>query len=132
MLQVYKRMQKMREKYVDTLAKLYEYATTVYSKKQYTQWYDTKEGGYTFGSFKSKCDSVSKKLTQYGIGVGVMGYPVYNVQMKLHNINPETGEGERILSAPRVYLQKTDGSEQATLPFRMRRAVSTSRVATAT
>ena len=70
MLQVYKRMQKMREKYVDTLAKLYEYATTVYSKKQYTQWYDTKEGGYTFGSFKSKCDSVSKKLTQYGIGVG--------------------------------------------------------------
>lgn len=24
----------MREKYVDTLAKLYEYATTVYSKKQ--------------------------------------------------------------------------------------------------
>ena len=60
----------MRGKYVDTLAKLYEYATTVYSKKQYTQWYDTKEGGYTFGSFKSKCDSVSKKLTQYGIGVG--------------------------------------------------------------
>ena len=38
----------MREKYVDTLAKLYEYATTVYSKKQYTQWYDTKKGGYIF------------------------------------------------------------------------------------
>ena len=60
----------MREKYVDTLAKLYEYATTVYSKKQYTQWYDTKEGGYTYGSFKAKCDSLSKKLTQYGIGAG--------------------------------------------------------------
>ena len=60
----------MREKYVDTLAKLYEYATTVYSKKQYTQWYDTKEGGYTFNEFKSKCDSLSKKLTQYGIGAG--------------------------------------------------------------
>ena len=70
MLQLYKRMQRMREKYVDTLAKLYEYATTVYSKKQYTQWYDTKEGGYTFNEFKSKCDSLSKKLTQYGIGVG--------------------------------------------------------------
>ena len=70
MLQVYKRMKKMREKYVDTLAKLYEYATTVYSKKQYTQWYDTKEGGYTYGSFKNKCDSISKKLTQYGIGAG--------------------------------------------------------------
>ena len=70
MLQLYKRMQRMREKYVDTLAKLYEYATTVYSKKQYTQWYDTKEGGYTFNEFKSKCDSLSKKLTQYGIGAG--------------------------------------------------------------
>ena len=63
-------MQRMREKYVDTLAKLYEYATTVYAKKQYTQWYDTKEGGYTYGSFKNKCDSLSKKLTQYGIGAG--------------------------------------------------------------
>ena len=70
MLQLYKRMQRMREKYVDTLAKLYEYATTVYGKKQYTQWYDTKEGGYTYNSFKLKCDSLSKKLTQYGIGAG--------------------------------------------------------------
>ena len=60
----------MREKYIDTLDKLYDYATTVYSKKQYTQWYDTKEGGYTYGSFKGKCDSLSKKLTQYGIGAG--------------------------------------------------------------
>lgn len=70
MLQVYKRMQKMREKYVDTLAKLYEYATTVYSKKQYTQWYDTKKGGYTYASLKERCDSLSKVLTQYGIGAG--------------------------------------------------------------
>ena len=70
MIQLYKRMQRMREKYVDTLAKLYEYATTVYSKKQYTQWYDTKEGGYTYSSLKAKCDSLSKKLTQYGIGAG--------------------------------------------------------------
>ena len=70
MIHIYKRMQKMREKYVDTLAKLYDYATTVYSKRQYTQWYDSKEGGYTFASFKSKCDGLSKKLTQYGIGVG--------------------------------------------------------------
>ena len=67
---LYKRMQRMREKYVDTLAKLYEYSTTVYSKKQYTQWYDTKEGGYTYASFKNKCDSISKILTQYGIGAG--------------------------------------------------------------
>ncbi|MBR1957068.1 MAG: AMP-binding protein [Bacteroidales bacterium] len=70
MIQLYKRMQRMREKYVDTIAKLYEYATTVYAKKQYTQWYDTKEGGYTYHTFKSKCDSISKLLTQYGIGAG--------------------------------------------------------------
>ena len=70
MIQLYKRMQRMREKYVDTLAKLYEYATTVYSKNQYTQWYDTKEGGYTYSSFKAKCDGLSKKLTQYGIRAG--------------------------------------------------------------
>ena len=70
MNQLYMRMQRMREKYVDTLAKLYEYATTVYSKNQYTQWYDTKKGGYTYSDFKNKCDSLSKRLTQYGIGAG--------------------------------------------------------------
>ena len=70
MIQLYKRIHRMREKYVDTIAKLYEYATTVYTKKQYTQWYDTKEGGYTYGSFKTKCDGLSKTLTQYGIGAG--------------------------------------------------------------
>ena len=60
----------MREKYVDTIAKLYDYATTVYAKNQYTQWYDTKEGGYTYHTFQTKCDSLSKLLTQYGIGSG--------------------------------------------------------------
>ena len=70
MIQLYKRMNRMREKYIDTLAKLYDYATAVYSKKQYTQWYDTKEGGYTYNEFKMKCDSISKLLTQYGIGAG--------------------------------------------------------------
>ena len=70
MIQLYKRMKRMREKYVDTLAKLYEYATTVYAKNQYTQWYDSKKGGYTYHDFKMKCDSISKLLTQYGIGAG--------------------------------------------------------------
>ena len=70
MIQLYKRMQRMRENYVDTLAKLYEYATTAYAKRQYTQWYNTKEGGYTYHEFKQKCDGISKILTQYGIGTG--------------------------------------------------------------
>ena len=70
MIQLYKRMQRMRENYVDTLAKLYEYATTAYAKRQYTQWYNTKEGGYTYKEFKHKTDGISKILTQYGIGAG--------------------------------------------------------------
>ena len=70
MNQVYRRLKKMREKYIDTLAKLYDYATAVYSKKTYTQWYDSKEGSYTYASFKSECDALSKVLTQYGIGAG--------------------------------------------------------------
>ena len=68
MNQIYRRLKKMREKYIDTLAKLYDYATTVYSKKTYTQWYDTKEGAYTYATFKNECDALSKVLTQYGIG----------------------------------------------------------------
>lgn len=70
MIHIYKRINRIREKYIDTLAKLYEYSTTVYTKNQYTQWYNTKEGGYTYNSFKMKCDSISKRLTQYGIGAG--------------------------------------------------------------
>ncbi len=70
MIALYKRMKRMREKYIDTLAKLYDYSTTAYAKNQYTQWYDTKEGGYTYNSLKGKSDSLSKKLTQYGIGAG--------------------------------------------------------------
>ncbi len=69
-MQLYKRMKRMRERYIDTLAKLYDYATAAYAKNQYTQWYDTKEGGYTYNSLKGKSDSLSKKLTQYGIGAG--------------------------------------------------------------
>ena len=48
----------MREKYVDTLAKLYEYATTVYSKKQYTQWYTQIQWAQ-----KSEQADVSSQLT---------------------------------------------------------------------
>lgn len=69
-MRMYLRTRKFREKYVDTLAKLYEYATTIHTKRQYTQFHDTKHGGYTYSEFKSACDSLSKKLTQYGIGEG--------------------------------------------------------------
>lgn len=67
-MKLYKKLK--REDYIDTLAKLYEYSTNIYAKKQFTQWYDTKEGGYTFREFKATCDGISKLLTQYGIGDG--------------------------------------------------------------
>lgn len=67
---IYSRVKKARERYIDTLGKLFEYSTTVYPKRQYTSWVDSKEGGYTFGQLKTKCDIISKKLTQYGIGSG--------------------------------------------------------------
>jgi long-chain acyl-CoA synthetase len=36
--------------------------------------------------------------------VGSFGYPVYNVRLKLHNVNPETGEGEIVAKGPNVML----------------------------
>ena len=36
--------------------------------------------------------------------VGSFGYPVYNVKLKLHDVNPETGEGEIIAKGPNVML----------------------------
>ena len=36
--------------------------------------------------------------------VGSFGYPVYNVKLKLHNMNPETGEGEVVAKGPNVML----------------------------
>ncbi len=68
MIQFHGRKNRFKEKYIDTLSKLYDYAATEFSKLQYTQWYDRKDGGYTYKTFKDKCDSISKILTQYGIG----------------------------------------------------------------
>ena len=51
MMQIYQRTIKMREKFVDTLARLYEYSTTAFSKEKFTQWGDSDDEGYTYGSF---------------------------------------------------------------------------------
>lgn len=66
----YKKLHEFRGRYVDTLGKLYDYATAIFPKNQYTRWVDTKEGGYTYERLKKKSDALSKKLTQYGIGAG--------------------------------------------------------------
>lgn len=69
-MKAYMRLRRMREDYIDTLSKLYDYSTTVYAKKQYTCWADSMDGGYTYGALKETCNSLSKVLTQYGIGSG--------------------------------------------------------------
>lgn len=70
MMQFYKKTLRTRERYVDTLSRLYEYATTAHADRQFTQFYDTKEGGYTYSGFKDACDSISKLMAQYGLGSG--------------------------------------------------------------
>ena len=60
---LYKKIMPIRENYVDTLGKLYEYATTFFPKNRLSKMIDA-EGGYTYEEFKKKCDSISKRLTQ--------------------------------------------------------------------
>ena len=64
---VVKKILKLREKYIDTLAKLYEYSTAIYEHNRLSQMLDS-DMGYTYGSFKRKCDELSHLLSRYGIG----------------------------------------------------------------
>ena len=64
-----KQLMKLRERYIDTLGKLYEYSTTIYEKNRLSQMLDS-DMGYTYGSFKRKCDELSHHLSRYGIGAG--------------------------------------------------------------
>ena len=64
-----KQLMKLRERYIDTLGKLYEYSTTIYEKNRLSQMLDS-DMGYTDGSFKRKCDELSHHLSRYGIGAG--------------------------------------------------------------
>ena len=66
---IYKKFMKMRERYINTLAKLYEYSTTVYENNKLSVLLDS-EMGYTYGSFRKKSDEISHRLSRYGIGAG--------------------------------------------------------------
>lgn len=68
-MKLYKKLNGFREKYVDTLAKLYDYATTFYDSRPMSELLGT-DLKYTYGSFKHQCDALSRKLSQYGIGAG--------------------------------------------------------------
>lgn len=55
------------ESHIDTLAKLYDYATSSYSANIISR---TLDGGpvYTYSEFRQKCAELSWKMSQYGIG----------------------------------------------------------------
>lgn len=54
---------------MDTLAKLYDYSTTLYEKNKMSEMLGA-DMGYTYGSFRKKCDEISARLSRYGIGAG--------------------------------------------------------------
>ena len=57
------------ESYIDTLAKLYHYSTSVYSKNAQSVLCDT-DLRYTYGQFRRTCDGLSRSMSCYGIGSG--------------------------------------------------------------
>ena len=66
---IYKKLMKLRERYIDTLGKLYEYATAMYENNRMSKMLDS-DMGYTYGQFRKKCDELSSMLSRYGIGAG--------------------------------------------------------------
>ncbi len=64
-----KRVIRWREKYIDTLGKLYDYSTGIYEKNKMSVLLDS-DMQYTYGSFRKKCDEISARLSRYGIGAG--------------------------------------------------------------
>ncbi len=66
-MKVLKKSNHSLESQIDTLAKLYEYATASYPENLA---YRTVGGGtsYTYSAFRKKCEAVSKRLAQFGIG----------------------------------------------------------------
>ena len=66
---LYRKLIKLRERYIDTLGKLYEYSTTMYENNRMSRMLDS-DMGYTYGQFRKKCDELSSVLSRYGIGAG--------------------------------------------------------------
>ena len=69
MKSLYKRIRSVRENYLDTLAKLYEYSTTFFHKNVHSAFVG-EASGRTYGEFKKVCDRLSKRMSQFGIGSG--------------------------------------------------------------
>lgn len=66
-MKFYKKSNSFRESYIDTLGKLYDYSAIRYANNRVSKVIDT-DKEYTYAGFKAQCDSLSKQLTQFGIG----------------------------------------------------------------
>ena len=66
---LHKKLLKLRERYIDTLGKLYEYSTAIYEDNMLSRMLDS-DMGYTYREFRRKCDEISRRLSRYGIGAG--------------------------------------------------------------
>lgn len=66
-MRIFKKNSSFRESYIDTLGKLYNYATNTYPYNTISR---TIGGGsrYSYLEFKNKCNALSKRMTQFGIG----------------------------------------------------------------
>lgn len=62
-------LNRFRESYVDTLATLYHYSTSVYPKNKMSRLLGTEEG-YTFDEFRRVTDGISRTMSCYGVGTG--------------------------------------------------------------
>ena len=66
-MNIYRNSNSFRESYIDTLGKLYEYSTRRFSGNRHSQIIETGKE-YSYSDLKAQCDSLSKRLTQFGIG----------------------------------------------------------------
>ena len=65
----YKQKNLYRENYCTTLSKVYDYATTKYTKREMSSYVDGSQA-YTYGTFREQCDRLSQRLSRFGIRAG--------------------------------------------------------------
>lgn len=66
---IYRNTQKFREGYIDTLSKLFNYSTSVYSDRIVNKLAGT-DVKYTYSEFREKTIDLSRRLSRFGIGAG--------------------------------------------------------------
>ncbi len=66
---LYRKITTNRENYITTLARLFDYATTVFAKRQALSYVDG-EQKYTYREVKARCIELSHVFSRYGINAG--------------------------------------------------------------